>query len=279
MGKFTEEVRGMEIDRKVQTIMLVLAILVVFLGCTFTNSKDSTTNVEIVHANEDEDTNISITLGKYDVLVGPVDTNFLIVEEVENDFMSENVLSETSDDEDIPDEELPKEAEPAISIRYNEYFTGNTDIGKGMSGVTAEMLDEATEYFQQMQDFDNPFKGNGWIFIEAQEQSGLDALWIYSLAVFESGWGTSKIARERSNYFGIGAWDIDMERSKYMGNDLYSGIVNGAIWISEHYYTQGQNTMTLMNSVPAHSYAPGNKVWVPKVVDFVNTFYENWREI
>ena len=71
--------------------------------------------------------------------------------------------------------------------------------------------------------------------------------------------------------------DIDMERSKYMGDDLYTGIVNGAIWIAENYYNKGQNTTASMNSVPYHSYAPGNEKWVPNIVDFMNTFYKNWR--
>lgn len=171
-------------------------------------------------------------------------------------------------------------------ITYNEYFTLDTDLGKGFSGVTAEMLDAATLYYNQYQDFENPFIDKGYIFIEAQEQSGLDALFIYTLAVYESGWGTSRFARERSNYFGIGSWDEDLERTAYMGDSLSTGIINGACWIAENYYNNDNNvnkvyqtTLNLMNSVPHHSYAPGNDKWGPNTVNFINNFYENWRNL
>lgn len=176
---------------------------------------------------------------------------------------------------------VEEEPEPIV---YNEYFTSDTDLGAGFSGVTAEMIDEATLHYSQYQDFENPFIGKGYIFIEAQEQSGLDALFIYALAVYESGWGTSRLARQRANYFGIGAWDSDLNRASYMGDSLYDGIVNGAIWIAEHYYFNedfcdgGQTTVGLMNSISGHSYAPGNECWGPNSVHFINHFYENWRK-
>lgn len=270
--KLKEELRGMELDRKIRIILFTLATLMLMLGCITVKTGEAVNN-DVCEKITDSPT----PLYDYDMVIGPINIT-LMNEQTAISEDSITILSETSGDIDIVEEYGSfKEVKP-VPI-YNEHFTGNTDIKKGMSGVTAEMLDEATEYFQQFQDFDNPFKGKGWIFIEAQEKSGLDALWIYSLAVFESGWGTSKIAKERSNYFGIGAWDTDLNRSEYMGNDLYSGIINGAIWISKNYYEEGQTTTALMNSVPAHSYAPGNKVWVSNVVDFVNMFYDNWRVI
>lgn len=271
MEKFMAEEKGFYYEYCIRLVFLCLiSIALIIGGVYFKVRSDYENSKHVATYNETIDT------AKYDRLVEM--TNSVI------SYASE--ITEESTPVELEVEEESIEVQPTIKImspvklmntNNHKYFTADMDIGAGMSGVTAEMLDAATEHFSKYQNFENPFLGKGWIFIEAQEKSGIDALWIYSIAVFESGWGQSKIARERANYFGIGAWDIDMERSKYMGDDLYTGIVNGAIWIAENYYNKGQNTTASMNSVPYHSYAPGNEKWVPNIVDFMNTFYKNWR--
>lgn len=174
--------------------------------------------------------------------------------------------------------QLLMEEEEIIDVDYfDSIFTGYTDIGFN-SGVTAEQLDAATTYYQKYQDFENQYLDKGWVFIEAQEKSGIDALWLYSMSAHESGWGTSYLAMNKGNYYGIGAWDSDpIGLASYMGDSFYEGIVEGAIWISEHYYQQGMVSMEAMNSTPGYSYAPGNTVWIPTISAFINNFLDRWR--
>lgn len=194
-----------------------------------------------------------------------------VVEPIPEDIMSDEVNNVPLANSPSVEENITNIVEP-INTWFGEY----TDIGSN-NGVTAEMLDACTAYYSQYQQFENQFLGKGWVFIEAGEQSGLDPLWIYSVAVFESGWGTSDLALNRSNYFGIGAWDTDINRAKVMGDDFYNGIVNGACWIADNYYNEGLTCMYLMNSIPNYSYAPGNTIWIPTICDFINDFYANWR--
>ena len=47
----------------------------------------------------------------------------------------------------------------------------------------------------------------GEMFLEAQENYGINALMLFTQAVHESGWGTSALAMNRNNLFGWGAFD------------------------------------------------------------------------
>lgn len=205
---------------------------------------------------------------------------------------TEELKDQSSNNEVIADPEVPSISTPTEDIAPKEtekeettkpvdtYFTADMDLRAMNSGVTAEELDALSAYYQQFQSFENRFVGKGLVFIEAGEKSGLDPLWIYTVARFESGFGSSKLAREKNNYFGIGAWDTNMSIAAHMGDDFYNGIVNGAVWIAEHYYEQGQTTMNLMNDTslyPYHSYAPGNTTWVPTIAETINSYYKNWR--
>lgn len=52
-------------------------------------------------------------------------------------------------------------------------------------------------------------------FIQAERESGINALYLAGLAVHESGWNTSKFANKRNNLFGWQAYDNDLDKTKY----------------------------------------------------------------
>ena len=68
--------------------------------------------------------------------------------------------------------------------------------------------------------------GMGKFFIEAQEASGIDALTLFGIAAHESGFGTSQIAKDKSNLFGYGAVDSNPYGGAYDYSNLETGIVD-----------------------------------------------------
>lgn len=52
-------------------------------------------------------------------------------------------------------------------------------------------------------------------FIQAEKETGINALYLAGLAVHESGWNTSKFAEKRNNLFGWQAYDNDLDKTKY----------------------------------------------------------------
>ena len=140
------------------------------------------------------------------------------------------------------------------------------DLGKRLQGITATQINN----WIRAKAPNSPFNGQGQVFIEAQKQSGLDARYILAHAALESAWGTSRIGRQYHNYFGINAYDSNPDNAKKSSNrSLQAGIINGAVWIKEHYYNRGQKTLYAMNhDKNGHNYA-SDKAWGDKIANIM----------
>ena len=94
-----------------------------------------------------------------------------------------------------------------------------------------------------------PFKDKGYVFYEAWEETGLDPIYLLCHAAIESGWGNSRISKEKHNYFGIAAYDTSPYQSALtMGSGVETGIKTGAKWIKENYYDTGKTSLALMSA-------------------------------
>ena len=283
--KFFEEMHGFNKRKPMQTfsrcILFALLGLVCMVGSSSLHSVfiADTAAADIIQSDESSDTESDNNSNDSFISddVNSIEQNEYSSSLIEISEEDTKTYSPLITDEQNNDSESSVVTEEETTQELPTYWNRYTDLARD-SGVTAEMLDAATDYYQSLQNFENKFVGKGWVFIEAGKQSGLDPLWLYSLARWESGFGTSHIAVTKHNYYGIGAWDTDPLNASTMGDDFYNGIVNGAIWIRQNYYDIGQTTMESMNSVPYHSYAPGNTVWIPTIEDAMNSFYRNWRK-
>ena len=116
------------------------------------------------------------------------------------------------------------------------------------------------------------FIGNGKVFLDASNETGLDPRYIVSHAALESAWGTSAISRDKNNYFGIGAYDSSPYASAYKFNSgLASGIIEGAKWIDKNYTEAGQDTLYKMRfNNGVHQYATDPE-WANKIAKIMAT--------
>lgn len=157
-----------------------------------------------------------------------------------------------------------------IDATKKTYWTNSDvtkhDLGKRLQGITATQINN----WIRAKAPNSPFNGQGQVFIEAQKQSGLDARYILAHAALESAWGSSRIARTYHNYFGINAYDSNPDNAKKSSNrSLQAGIINGAVWIKEHYYNRGQKTLYAMNhDKNGHNYA-SDKAWGDKIANIM----------
>ena len=81
------------------------------------------------------------------------------------------------------------------------YFNKN-DISE-ITDVTAEELENAVNTLKE----NNGLKGLGDYFIEAQNKYNINAIMLVAIACLESAYGTSKLAIEKNNLFGLRAND------------------------------------------------------------------------
>ena len=134
------------------------------------------------------------------------------------------------------------EASKKANSRYS--VDQNSDLSNKSVYVTTEDMNNIIKHFDPSGT--SPFQGQGNVFIEASKQSGLDPIYIFAHASWESDYGRSYLARDRGNYFGINAIDANPNAAHHMGNTMYDGIVNGAVWISKNYYQEGQTSLNSM---------------------------------
>ncbi|QFP93359.1 UNVERIFIED_ORG: putative tail lysin 2 [Xanthomonas phage Xoo-sp15] len=124
-----------------------------------------------------------------------------------------------------------------------------SDLGFTESTLTAADLDK---WIDSKAPKDSMMRGMGETFLKAGQQYGLDPRYLVAHAAEESAWGTSNIAKQKGNFFGIGAFDNSPMESAYEfkdggGSAAQNGIMGGAKWIAEKYYGKGRTTLDKMH--------------------------------
>lgn len=143
-----------------------------------------------------------------------------------------------------------------------------------MRTVSVDQINYIIDYWDSLYELNSPFKDQGQAFIDASRESGLDPVYILAHAALESAWGTSNIAQDKYNYFGIGAFDDDpYENSFVVGSDTYSGIVLGAKWISDNYYKKGQTSLYSMRYNHGENEYCTSFTWMYEISDIIRTSY------
>ena len=105
------------------------------------------------------------------------------------------------------------------------------------TNYTAEELDKV---YSLMNIKGSRLAGKGAIFKEAEERYQVNALYLIAHSALESAWGRSQIAKDKNNFFGIGAYDTTPYDSAKSFDDVDKGILAAAKWIRENYIDNGR---------------------------------------
>lgn len=83
---------------------------------------------------------------------------------------------------------------------------------------------------------ESPLVGTGKDFKEMEEKYEINALYLMSHAIHESAWGTSRIAVDKKNLFGMKAYDGDPYESATKYNSFRESIEEAAAYVSKSYH-------------------------------------------
>lgn len=162
----------------------------------------------------------------------------------------------------------------AASTQYdaNNYSRGTLE-NKPLDKYAIISEEELNEWIAERAPQGSPFIGKADVFLEAAKQSELDPKYIIAHAALESSWGTSQIARDKYNFFGIAAYNHDPYNSAKSFSSFKEGIIQGAIWIKKNYIDEGQNTLSKM-IYGEKSYCVDNdgnpsQSWIDKIVSII----------
>lgn len=145
-----------------------------------------------------------------------------------------------------------------LSPSKNQVRTSTLDL-RTPSSVTAYELDTAVLKSTGL-------KGLGADFVQAELDYGVNAMFLVSLAIHESGWGRSDIAKDKNNLFGFRAYD----RSPYKSATTFSTkgasiraaakLVSGSYLSTSGPYYRGGFTAAHVNTVYASDAGWASKI-------------------
>lgn len=101
------------------------------------------------------------------------------------------------------------------------------------SGLTLEQFEKIFE--NENKDKNGVFKENAKYFYYAEQSYGINGVFVAAIGIHESAWGTSKIATNKKNLFGYGAYDMNAYSSAYSYNGYAAGIDMISRVLVKHY--------------------------------------------
>lgn len=178
---------------------------------------------------------------KYSILKSYNTVNYLYTEEQKS---NQNINKELRD---TKTELSDLKSQIYVSKQREKQVSRGDYANKDLSQYEIFTVNEFNEWIDERAPEGSPFIGKGEFFLKLSAQINTDPKFIVGLAAQESGWGMSSIARDKNNYFGIGAFNETPYSSSLSFSDgVEEGLAEGANWIKLNYYNQGQKTLNLM---------------------------------
>ena len=133
-------------------------------------------------------------------------------------------------------------------------------------------LEQFKKVLTDSKDVNKVMQNNAEYFYYIEEQYNINGLFVAAVAIHESGWGTSKISKDKYNLFGYGAYDSNPYNGAYEFSD-YSESIDLIARVFVKYYLNPKGT-----SIYGGEQASG-KYYNGPTLTSVNTKYatdKNW---
>lgn len=138
------------------------------------------------------------------------------------------------------------ESQVVLSKQMDTEYNRTNFANKELNKYPIMTIDEMNKWINDRAPKDSIFIGKGKEFLEVSKEVDLDPRYLVAHAALESSWGTSKIAKDKNNFYGIGAYNSSPYESAKSFPNTKSGILEGAKWIKTNYIEQGQDTLYKM---------------------------------
>ena len=133
-------------------------------------------------------------------------------------------------------------------------------------------------------DTNNIFEDNAEVFYEVEKKYNINGIFLASLGIHESNWGTSQIAKDKKNLFGYGSYDSTPYESSYEFETYEEGIDLVARVLTK-YYINPPGTKIYNNETAVSTYYNGSTLeavneryasdedWHTKVFNYMEYLY------
>ncbi len=131
----------------------------------------------------------------------------------------------------------------------NKNINFNINLNKP-SGLT---LNQFKKVLRDKRDVNNIFKENAEYFYYIEKQYNINGIFVASIGIHESAWGTSKIALNKKNLFGYGAYDSNPYNGAYSFSN-YSESIDLLSRVLVKYYLNPKGTKIYGGEVAQGTY-------------------------
>ena len=152
---------------------------------------------------------------------------------------------------------------------YPGYFTMYMDLAC-RNNISIKQMNKIIDHW--LCGRDSKLKNQGEAFIKASQETGLDPVFLLSLAAQEAGWTVSDLHASKNNPYSINMVDSNPSQGYQLGNEFSDGIINGAKWIKKHYYDEGQNTLYSM-IYGKKQYSSSADKWINDISNIITKSY------
>lgn len=136
--------------------------------------------------------------------------------------------------------------------------TDNTlDFNIALNKPSGYSLEQFTKALTDDKDKNNVFQDNAKYFYYIEEQYNINGLFVAAVGIHESAWGTSKIARNKYNLFGYGAYDSNPYNGAYSFEN-YAESIDLIARVFVKYYLNPTGTSIYDGQKAKGSYYSGN---------------------
>lgn len=180
---------------------------------------------------------------------------------------SESLKTKINDLENI----ISLSSQNDIETIINRGGDGST---KDLTTTTIMSVDEMNEWIAKRSPEGSPFLGKGELFLSIAKQYNIDVKYLFAHAALESAYGTSNIARDKNNFFGIGAYNATPYSSAYSYPSFEEGLRAGAEFIKTNYFDEGQNTLSSMiygkKAYCVEDDGTPSQGWIDKIIGIIS---------
>ncbi len=146
--------------------------------------------------------------------------------------------------------------EPKVEKNNNfQKLSFNMALNKP-SGLSIEQFKKA---LTDNKDVNKVFENNAEYFYYIEEQYSINGIFVASIGIHESAWGTSRIAKNKYNLFGYGAYDSNPYNGAYSFSN-YSESIDLLARVLVKYYLNPKGTTIYDGQVASGKYYNGSTV-------------------
>ena len=165
-------------------------------------------------------------------------------------------------------------------------ITDKVNIEMDLNKPSGLTLKDYQKIFKNLpNDKNNIFEDNAKVFYEVEQKYNINGIFLASLAIHESSWGTSQIAQDKKNLFGYGSYDSTPYESSFEF-DTYEEGIDLVARVLTKYYINPPGTKIYNNETAVATYYNGSTLaavnqryasdedWHEKVFKYMEMLYD-----